>query len=238
MKTLPEDHCRFYAAEILWGLEYLHQNDIVYRNLKPEDVLLDKDGHIKLSDFGLARSTDDITSTFCGEPFYMAPEIITGGTQTVAVDWWSFGILIYEMLVGHTPFRGDTPKDTLQAILSNDVYIPDEVSRDAKNLILKLLNHDPKLRLGWGKFGVNQIKQHKFFRKINWEEIEHKRYPPPYIPNVQRESEIWNVENDTAQGPAAPEKIHSIYQPEASVSNFYFNVSIIISTILLCRQIH
>ena len=226
MKKLPEDHWRFYAAEILWGLEFLHKNEIVYRGLKPEDVLLDKDGHIKLSDFGLARNTEDITSTFWGEPNYMAPEIIKGNPQTLAVDWWSFGIIIYEMLHGETPFHGYQPKEILKAILSKNIPIPEEFSKEAKDLIKKLLNPNPSLRLGWGKNGVKEIKQHKFFKGIDWWDVANRNMKSPYIPNIQSESEVCNVDKnfmDTVQ-----DKFNSqsrTIEWEISDSNFYFNVS-------------
>lgn len=229
MNQLPEDHWVFYAAEILWGLDYLHENKIIYRGLKPEDVLLDKDGHIKLSDFGLARSSEDITSTFWGDPYYMAPEIIKGDHQTFAVDWWSFGIIIFEMLTGQTPFKGDSPKGILRAILTEKVLIPENISKDAIDLISKLLNPNPLERLGSGKKGISEIKKHKFFATIDWKKISKKEYPVPFFPNIKSDSEIWLDEN-SIQLLMSDKNISSSSRfqmnLDANISNFYFNVSL------------
>jgi serine/threonine protein kinase len=227
MKQLPEDHWRFYAAEILVGLEYLHQNKIIYRGLKPEDVLLDKDGHIKLSDFGLARSSEDITSTFWGDPYYIAPEIIKGDIQTFSVDWWSFGIIIFEMLSGKTPFLGDSPKGILKAILTKNVSIPDYFTEEAKDLIRKLLKPNPSTRLGSGKKGIAEIKQHKFFKSIDWEKIFNKEYPVPFLPNIRSDSEIW-LDDNSVQMTFNEKHMSSskfLMTSDANISNFYFNVS-------------
>lgn len=145
---LSENHCRFYAAEILCALEYLHDKGIIFRGLKPEDVLLDCKGHIKLTDFGLAKSVDSRTSTFCGSPLYLAPEIIKGEAQTFAVDYWSFGVLLYEMMVGRPPFWDEDGKELLDSILSNNFELTNDLSEDARDIIKKLLNLAPSDRLG------------------------------------------------------------------------------------------
>ena len=137
-KGFTEEECKFYAAEIIWGIEFLHKNKIIYRGLKPEDVLLTKEGHIKLSDFGLSREADEITSTFWGSPLYLAPEIIKEDSQTFAVDWWSLGILIYEMMFWITPFHSSSPKVVLKAILSRKVSFPKQISKI--NLIFIIVN--------------------------------------------------------------------------------------------------
>lgn len=164
-KGFTEEEWKFYAAEIICGIEFLHENKIIYRGLKPEDVLLARDGHIKLSDFGLSRSIDEITSTFCGSPLYMAPEAIKGEEQTFAVDWWSLGVLMYEMIYWETPFNSETPKDVYRQILSHKISFSGSISRnylfiifigpELKDLITKLLNSKPKNRLGWKKDAID-----------------------------------------------------------------------------------
>jgi len=224
---LPEDHWRFYAAEILSGLNYLHNNKVIYRGLKPEDVLLDKYGHVKLSDFELAKSCDKISTTFWGEPYYMAPEVIKGESQSYEVDWWSFGILIYEMLVGEPPFRGKDLKDTLKTICDHNIMLPNDMSKHAQSLITNLLCPNPELRLGHGEKGVKDIQEHPFFKNLNWEEVENRGLPAPYIPNIGSDSEVWYIEaNDITQ--SRHEKLHQTMRgrhSEANESNFYFNVS-------------
>lgn len=223
-KGLSEEHWRFYAAEILWGLEFLHQNGLVYRNLKPEDVLLGKKGHIKLSDFGLARSMEEISSTFWGDPYYMAPEIITGDKQTYAIDWWWYGILLYEMIAGETPFKGDSPKGILKSVLSKTLSMPDKFSEDLRDLILKLLASNPKDRLG--NNGTEEIKKHSFFSTIDWDKVEMREYTPPFIPLWSSDSQVWNLDIDDPHGQSA-DKLNNASKwgfTDSNVSNFYFNV--------------
>lgn len=172
--TIPEDDCKFYAAEILWALEYLHKNDLIFRGLKPEDVLIGADGHIKVTDFGLAKSKDSLTSTFWGSPLYLAPEIIKGERQSTSVDWWSFGVLMYEMMIGCPPFWSEDNELLLMQILENKFTLTDNISDHAKDLITALLKLDPEKRLGSGPEGVNEIKNHKFFEGIDWEKIQNK----------------------------------------------------------------
>nr|AML78314.1 putative LOV domain-containing protein [Daphne giraldii] len=198
MKLLKEDSARFYAAEVVLGLEYLHCLGIIYRDLKPENILLQRDGHVVLTDFDLSfitsctpqiinpiltkrrRSTSQPPPTFFAEPVaqsnsfvgteeYIAPEIITGAGHSSAIDWWALGVLLYEMLYGRTPFRGKNRQKTFANILHKDLTFPSSipVSLAARQLVNALLNRDPAQRLG-SKTGANEIKQHPFFRGINW----------------------------------------------------------------------
>ncbi|CAI2370745.1 unnamed protein product [Moneuplotes crassus] len=223
-KGLPEDHCKFYAAEILCGLDFLHKNGIVYRNLKPEDVLLDKDGHIKLSDFGLARSLEEITTTFCGDPYYMAPEIITGDKQTYAIDLWSYGILLYEMIAGEAPFKGDSPKGILKSVLTSTISMPDKFSEDARDLICRLLSPNPKDRIG--SKDIDEIKTHDFFKCIDWDRIEDMKYPVPHIPSVVSDSDVCNLDMLDHHGTVVDKTFNQskCNITDANISNFYFNV--------------
>nr|AML79465.1 putative LOV domain-containing protein [Peltoboykinia watanabei] len=198
MKILKEDSARFYAAEVVIGLEYLHCLGIIYRDLKPENVLLQKDGHIVLTDFDLSfmtsckpqiikqslpknrRSRSQPPPIFVAEPStqsnsfvgteeYIAPEIITGAGHTSAIDWWALGIFLYEMIYGRTPFRGKNRQKTFSNILHKDLTFPSSipVSLAARQLMNALLNRDPAIRIG-SSSGANEIKQHPFFRGINW----------------------------------------------------------------------
>lgn len=153
MKVLTEEQCRFYAAEIICALEYLHKKNLVFRGLQPEDVLLDSEGHVKLSDFGLAKSNQSFTSSFCGSPLYIAPETIKGEKQTFAVDWWSLGVLIYEMLTGSPPFWSSDNKTLLKKIIQKQFKMSEKISEEAKDLITKLLDINPLTRLGSGSRG-------------------------------------------------------------------------------------
>lgn len=193
-KNIPDDNARFYAAEIICALQYLHENGIIFRGLKPEDVLLESSGHIKLSDFGLAKSEDSMTSTFWGSPLYLAPEVIKGEKQTKAIDWWSLGVLIYEMLVGEPPFWDNDSKKLLMSILEDKVTFSEEVSKDAWDLVTKLLDPNPASRLGCGCRGVDEIKDHPFFKDINWTDVYMKRIRPPFIPLIKSESDVSNVD--------------------------------------------
>lgn len=193
-KVIPEEHCKFYAAEILLALEYLHKNGVIFRGLKPEDVLLDSRGHVKLTDFGLAKSTKSKSSTFWGSPLYLAPEIIKGEKQTIAVDFWSFGVLLYEMMCGKPPFWDHDGKALLTRIINKDYEFESNISDEAKDLISKLLNLVPNERLGCGPTGINDIKDHKFFEGIDWHKVLMKGYKPPFVPLIKKESDVGNID--------------------------------------------
>eukprot|EP01091_Cochliopodium_minus_P017575 TRINITY_DN6922_c0_g1_i2.p1 TRINITY_DN6922_c0_g1~~TRINITY_DN6922_c0_g1_i2.p1 ORF type:complete len:235 (+),score=26.27 TRINITY_DN6922_c0_g1_i2:738-1442(+) len=186
---LSESVTRFYAAEIVLVLEYLHSRRICHRDLKPENLLLDKDGHIKLVDFGFAKIVSDITFTMCGTPEYIAPEVINGTGHNWTVDWWSLGVLIYEMLVGRPPFLGDNNYNVFQKILSQKYEIPEKLSEPSKNLIENLLVIDTTRRLGCMKNGAKEIKNHPFFSEILWDNIHSKDNKGPLDPRIVSESD-------------------------------------------------
>ena len=161
----------------------------------------------------------------------MAPEIIKGDQQTFAVDWWSFGILIFEMIAGKTPFNGDSPKGILKSVLTNNVSLPSKFSKEVQDLIKKLLNPNPEKRLGSGKKGVNEIKTHKFFKGIDWTKVSKREYPVPYQPLIESESEVLNIDNSQPVGMSADRQTSLLklgVSQEFNVSNFYFNVSFFI----------
>ncbi|MED6160931.1 Phototropin-1 [Stylosanthes scabra] len=226
-KVLMEDAARFYAAEVVVALEYLHCQGIIYRDLKPENVLIQSNGHVSLTDFDLSCLTTSkpqlITPTtnekkkhqkvpetpiFMAEPMresnsfvgteeYIAPEIVTGAGHTSAVDWWALGILLYEMLYGYTPFRGKNRQKTFTNILNKDLNFPTnkQVSVHAKQLMHKLLQKDPKSRMG-SQGGANEIKKHSFFRGVNWALVRCMNPPSLEVPLFEKTEEEEQVIKD------------------------------------------
>lgn len=176
-KRFDEPRTKFYAAQILLALGHLHSNDIVYRDLKPENILMDDDGNVCLTDFGMAKiiRKSESSMSFCGTPEYLAPEIITGEGHNKLADWWSFGILIFEMLYGLPPFYNQNQNTMFQLIRDSEVRFPTkpETSDDVKNLILKLLVKNQKQRLGF-KDDSSDIMEHSWFRDIKWVSLEKK----------------------------------------------------------------
>ncbi|XP_064643227.1 protein kinase C iota type-like isoform X2 [Lineus longissimus] len=200
-RRLPEDHARFYSAEIILALNFLHERGIVYRDLKLDNVLLDSEGHIKLTDYGMCKEgirPGDTTSTFCGTPNYIAPEILRGEDYGFSVDWWALGVLMFEMLAGRSPFDilVDNPDQNtedflFQIILEKTIRIPRSVSVKAGSILKGFLNKTPTERLGCHpQTGFADIQSHPFFRSINWEMLENKQIPPPYKPTVRDERDL------------------------------------------------
>eukprot|EP01122_Echinamoeba_exundans_P001320 TRINITY_DN11399_c0_g1_i1.p1 TRINITY_DN11399_c0_g1~~TRINITY_DN11399_c0_g1_i1.p1 ORF type:complete len:456 (-),score=140.36 TRINITY_DN11399_c0_g1_i1:140-1507(-) len=182
--TFPNDRSRFYSAEIILGLEYLHSKGIIYRDLKPENLLFDSEGHIKITDFGLSKQgldkPDDRTKTFCGTPEYLAPEVLQGKDYGKEVDWWSLGTLIYEMLVGNPPFYDEDTQKMYQNKMTAELDIPDDVSPEAADLIRRYLDRNPATRLT----DPAQMKAHPWFKGLDWTALTERRLTPPYKPPV------------------------------------------------------
>ena len=178
---------RFYTAELLCALECLHGFNVIYRDLKPENILLDYQGHIALCDFGLCKldmKEEDRTNTFCGTPEYLAPELLMGKGYNKTVDWWTLGVLLYEMLTGLPPFYDENTNEMYRKILSEPLHFPgaDVVPPAAKDLLTKLLNRDPAERLGAN--GGAEIKAHPFFHAIDWRKLLQRKYEPTFKPYV------------------------------------------------------
>uniref|UniRef100_A0A0R3T0T1 Non-specific serine/threonine protein kinase n=1 Tax=Rodentolepis nana TaxID=102285 RepID=A0A0R3T0T1_RODNA len=189
---LMEDAACFYISEIALAIGHLHSLGIIYRDLKPENILLDKDGHVKLTDFGLSKEGVGTTNTFCGTIEYMAPEIIRCGGHGRAVDWWSLGTLLFDMLSGGPPFSQEADKKaTAEKIIKSQVRFPPSFSTEAVQLIRGLLKKDPKERLGT-KNDVEEIKEQAFFARhgINWDDVYNRRMEPPYTPELSSESDV------------------------------------------------
>ncbi|CAD7081429.1 unnamed protein product [Hermetia illucens] len=184
----------FYATEIILALEYLHSLMIVYRDLKPENLLINRDGHLKITDFGFAKKLRDRTWTLCGTPEYLAPEIIQSKGHNRAVDWWALGILIYEMIIGYPPFYDDNPFGIYEKILSGKIDWPKNMDPVAKDLVKKLLVLDRTKRLGNMKNGADDVKKHRWFKNINWTDVLNKKTQPPIIPEVHFEGDTSNFD--------------------------------------------
>ncbi|XP_049876039.1 atypical protein kinase C isoform X3 [Pectinophora gossypiella] len=203
-RRLPEEHARFYAAEISLALHFLHERGVIYRDLKLDNVLLDHEGHIKLTDYGMCKEgvrPGDTTSTFCGTPNYIAPEILRGEEYGFSVDWWALGVLTYEMLAGRSPFdiahAADNPDQNtedylFQVILEKTIRIPRSLSVKAASVLKGFLNKNPVERLGCGEHGFLDIVNHPFFKSIEWEALEQKQVLPPFKPRLEGERDLAN----------------------------------------------
>jgi len=183
-EKFSNERTRFYCAEIICGLEYLHNSGVLYRDLKPENILLTGDGHICMTDFGISKeglvSESDRTGTFCGTPEYLAPEILQGLKYGKAVDWWSFGTLMYEMLTGLPPFYSQDVQEMYNKIMNDKLVFPPQMSEEAKSLLIALLERNPDKRLQDAK----NIKAHPYFAGIDWGKIARKEVDPPFLPDT------------------------------------------------------
>ncbi|KAI3386941.1 hypothetical protein SNEBB_004287 [Seison nebaliae] len=191
---LNEDNAKFYACQILFALEYLHTLQILYRDLKPENVMLDKNGYIRLTDLGFAKQVTERTWTLCGTPEYLAPEVILSKGYGKCVDWWAFGVYIYEMTAGYAPFVSDEPIQIYEKIVSGKVTYPTHFSTKLIHLLCGLLEVDVTRRLGNTHPGVAAIRGNKWFRKVEWIKIYQQQIPPPYVPLITSETDTSNFE--------------------------------------------
>mmetsp|Transcript_44932 Transcript_44932/g.71759 ORF Transcript_44932/g.71759 Transcript_44932/m.71759 type:complete len:602 (-) Transcript_44932:1808-3613(-) len=211
-----EEQAKFYAGEIILALEYLHQNGIIHRDLKPENVLLDAEGHIRITDFGLAKISNDHnekSNTLCGTDIYMAPEMIAGNGYGRAVDFWSLGAMIFEMISGDPPFYAKDTKRLYKMILNQKPKFPSYLTGPCVSLLKGLLNRNVEMRLGaaistmFKVKGVRELKDHPFFKKLDWEKLLQRQIEPPFQPNIANGSEdISNFsEQFTALDPTHPD---------------------------------
>lgn len=182
---LPNEHVRFYTGEIVLAFGYLHSLHVVYRDLKPENVLLDCEGHVKLTDFGFAKVVEERTWTLCGTPEYLAPEIIQSKGHGKGVDWWALGVLLFEMMAGYPPFYEENPFGIYQKVLQGRLDFPRHFDVKAKDLVRRLLVNDRTKRFGCLKAGVEDIKRHKWYKGTDWDLLLARRVSPPFKPPVQ-----------------------------------------------------
>ncbi|KAI9485732.1 MAG: camp-dependent protein kinase 1 [Benjaminiella poitrasii] len=188
-QRFPDHVAKFYAAEVLLAIEYFHSKDIIYRDLKPENLLLDSQGHIKITDFGFAKHVPDITWTLCGTPDYLAPEVIQSKGYGMAVDWWSLGILIFEMLAGYPPFYDDDHLKLYEKILQGKIKWPAYFDPHAKDLLKRLLTPDLTKRYGNLKGGAEDIKNHRWFSGVDFVRVANRQVRSPYIPTLRGEGD-------------------------------------------------
>ncbi|KAM3915428.1 serine/threonine-protein kinase N2 isoform 2-T2 [Leptodactylus fuscus] len=203
--VFSEPRAVFYAACVVLGLQYLHEHKIVYRDLKLDNLLLDTEGFVKIADFGLCKEGmgfGDRTSTFCGTPEFLAPEVLTETSYTRAVDWWGLGVLIYEMLVGESPFPGDDEEEVFDSIVNDEVRYPRFLSTEAISIMRRLLRRNPERRLGASERDAEDVKKHAFFRHIDWQTLLAKKVKPPFVPTIKGREDVSNFDDEfTSEAP-------------------------------------
>uniref|UniRef100_A0A8C7ZW21 Protein kinase C n=1 Tax=Oryzias sinensis TaxID=183150 RepID=A0A8C7ZW21_9TELE len=200
-RKFDEPRSRFYAAEVTSALMFLHRNGVIYRDLKLDNILLDAEGHCKLADFGMCKEgimNGVTTTTFCGTPDYIAPEILQELEYGASVDWWALGVLMYEMMAGQPPFEADNEDDLFESILHDDVLYPVWLSKDAVSILRAFMTKNPSKRLGCvvSQGCEEAIKTHAFFREIDWVLLEQRKVKPPFKPRIKTKRDVNNFDQD------------------------------------------
>lgn len=225
-RVFTEEKSRFYGAEIVSALGYLHAHDIIYRDLKLENLLLGRDGHIKIADFGLCKDKityNDTTRTFCGTPEYLSPEVIEDFNYGRAVDWWGLGVLLYEMMCGGLPFNNRSTDQLFQEILMKEVTFPPTLTIEAKSFLNGLLIKNPTKRLGGGPEDAQEIQVHPFFRGLNWQDLYDKKIPPPFVPQVESDIDTKYFDRQFTTEPPNLTPIDRPMNHPSEVDASYFN---------------
>jgi len=197
--VFDEPRAIFYAACVVLGLQFLHDNKIIYRDLKLDNLLLDTDGYVKIADFGLCKEGmgyGDRTGTFCGTPEFLAPEVLTESSYTRAVDWWGLGVLIFEMLVGESPFPGDDEEEVFDSIVNEEVRYPRYLSSEAVSIMRKLLRKAPERRLGTSEKDAHDVRKQAFFRGVCWDDLLQRKVKPPFVPTIRSSEDVSNFDEE------------------------------------------
>ncbi|XP_004600822.1 ribosomal protein S6 kinase alpha-2 isoform X3 [Sorex araneus] len=227
-----EEDVKFYLAELALALAHLHSLGIIYRDLKPENVLLDEDGHIRVTDFGLSKEAvdqDKRAYSFCGTIEYMAPEVVSRRGHTHTADWWSFGVLMFEMLTGSLPFQGKDRKETMALILKAKLGMPQFLSVEAQGLLRALFKRNPCNRLGAGLDGVEELKRHPFFVTIDWNKLYRREVTPPFRPAVGRPEDTFHFDPEfTARTPTDSPGV----PPSANAHHLFRGFSFVASSLV------
>lgn len=192
-KNFSYEDIRFYAAEILMAIKHMHEKGIVYRDLKPENIMLTREGHIKIVDFGLSSFISELKHEHLGTPEFMSPEIAQALEYSFEADFWSFGVLLYEMQYARTPFKTSNPKNTVQVlhnVLNKDPVFDQNIDKRLKDLIIKLLIREKDCRI----ISIEDIVNHQFFQGINWDDVINLKLKPPIIPIVDQKGDCQNFE--------------------------------------------
>lgn len=226
MRRFSEEAAQFFIAEVALALGHLHSKDIIYRDLKPENILLHQSGHICLTDFGLSKDLDPMNAeshTFCGTPEYLAPEIIQKKGHGKAVDWWSLGILTYELSLGQPPFYHNNLHTMYRKIRTENPRFPANLSAQCTDFLSKLLIRDPKQRLGSGKGDVEDVKKHPWFRDLNWSDLLELKVDPPYKPKVDSVMDTSNFSSEFTKERVQDTYVEAVaMQPEDAFTNFTY----------------
>jgi len=223
-RKFEEPRSRFYSAEVTCALQFLHRHNVIYRDLKLDNILLDSEGHCRLADFGMCKegiTKEKLTSTFCGTPDYIAPEILQEMEYGISVDWWALGVLMYEMMAGQPPFEAENEDDLFEAILHDDVLYPVWLSREAVSILKAFMTKNPLRRLGCveSQGSEDAIRAHPFFRDIDWTALEARKVKPPFKPRIKNKRDVNNFDSDFTKEeptltPTEPSIIRSIAQDE------------------------
>ncbi|CAF0843956.1 unnamed protein product [Adineta ricciae] len=231
-----ERDVQFYLAELALALDHLHSLGIVYRDLKPENILLDSDGHIALTDFGLSKESiptqDSKTFSFCGTVEYMSPEVVSRKGHSHVADWWSFGVLAFEMITGHLPFHGANRKETMNMILKAKLAMPTYPSLEAQSLLRMLFKRNPANRLGAGPDGFRNIQKHAFFVSIDWDKLYRREIEPPFIPPIHSDYAHYFDKEFTCKTPTDSPGI----PPSADANKTFQGFSYIAPDLIHARQ--
>jgi serine/threonine protein kinase len=198
-RSFDENTSMFYAGNVIEGFAYMHSQSIIYRDLKPENLVLANNGYLKITDFGFAKYVPDKTFTLCGTPDYLAPEIVTGQGHGLGVDWWTLGILIYEMVASLPPFYADKQMETYRKIVRGKVKFPRCMSREIKDLIGKLLKTKSTKRYGVIKGGAQLIRDHPWFKRFDWSAMQKQQLKAPFVPKVKGNADISNFDKYPAE---------------------------------------